>query len=206
MVPPSYRVRRATIEDLSALKSLWKSLRLPAEELEKRLTEFQVAEDANGKVLGTFGYQVHGRHACIHSEAFEDFAIAEDIRPLFWERIQALAMNHGVARIWTQEHAPFWSRNGFLAVTGETLQKLPPDWGRSQPHWLTLKLKDEEIIESFDKEVAMLLASERRRTAETIEKTKTLKSIVTLIGILIACAIFGAAIYVYMIRASLGVR
>ena len=206
MAPSSYRVRRATVEDIAALKSLWESLRPPVADLERRLTEFQVAEDANGKVLGTFGFRVNGRNACIHSEAFENFAIAEDIRPLFWERVQALAINHGIARLWTQEHAPFWSRNGFLAVTGETLQKLPQDWDRSQAHWLTLRLKDEEVIASFDKEVAMLMASERRRTAETIEKTKTLKSIVTIIGILIACAIFGAAIYVYMIRASLDVR
>lgn len=206
MATQNYRVRRATIDDIEVLKALWKSLELPVEDLERRLTEFQVAEDANGHVVGAFGVKVQARNACIHSEAFEDFAIAEEVRPLFWERVEVLAANHGIARLWTQEQAPFWSRNGFQPVTQETLQKLPAEWNSSRQHWLTSRLKDEEVFASLDKEVALLMASERRRTAQTIETTKTLKMVLTAIGILVACAIFGAAIYVYFVRASLGAR
>ena len=46
MTASTNRVRRATLDDLGALKPLWTSMRLPAADLEKRLTEFQVIESA----------------------------------------------------------------------------------------------------------------------------------------------------------------
>ena len=41
MAPAAFRVRRATLDDFEALKTLWISMRYNPEELEKRLTEFQ---------------------------------------------------------------------------------------------------------------------------------------------------------------------
>ena len=38
------------------------------------------------------------RQGLIHSEAFADYAMADQVRPSLWGRIQALAMNHGIAR------------------------------------------------------------------------------------------------------------
>ena len=49
------RVRRATLDDLVTLREIWFSMRLPADELEKHLKEFQVVEDAEGNVLGAVG-------------------------------------------------------------------------------------------------------------------------------------------------------
>ena len=54
----NYRVRRATLEDIGALSELWKSMRFPVEELSRRVTEFQVAEAADGKLLGALGMQM----------------------------------------------------------------------------------------------------------------------------------------------------
>ena len=51
MTPPNHRVRRATLDDLPALKPLWESMRFSVEDLEKRLTEFQVAENAQGEIV-----------------------------------------------------------------------------------------------------------------------------------------------------------
>ena len=83
-------------------------MRLPPDELEKRLTEFQVVETADGKLLGAIGIQIVRQHALLHSEGYSDFALADAARQLFWERVQTLASNHGVFRIWTQESSPFW--------------------------------------------------------------------------------------------------
>src|SRR5262245_24687114 len=104
----NYIVRRATLDDLDALRPIWETMRLPVEDLEKRLTEFQVAEAEDGRIVGTVGLQTVARHARIHGEAFADFAAADAVRPQFWERIQTLAINHGIVRLWTREEAPFW--------------------------------------------------------------------------------------------------
>jgi hypothetical protein len=49
---PVLRVRRATTDDRKSLKALWQSMLLPADELEKRLTEFQVVVTADDSALG----------------------------------------------------------------------------------------------------------------------------------------------------------
>ena len=41
------RVRRATLDDLTPLTALWQTMHFPAEEMGKRITEFQVAEGAD---------------------------------------------------------------------------------------------------------------------------------------------------------------
>ena len=56
-----YRVRRATLDDIRQLTTLWQSMQFPVEDLAKRVTEFQVAEDASGNVLGAVGLQSTSR-------------------------------------------------------------------------------------------------------------------------------------------------
>jgi N-acetylglutamate synthase-like GNAT family acetyltransferase len=204
MNPTDYRVRRATLDDISALKALWQSMRLPAADLERRLTEFQVVEGPDGKVLGALGFQITARQACIHSEAFTDFAIADTVRPVFLKRIQSLAMNHGVIRLWTREHAPFWTHYGFQPAGAAAREKLPPAWDPGAPDWLTFPMKDEEAIASVDKEFAMFMASEKQRTAQSLAQAKKFKQIVTAFALLVALAVLAAAAYVYFMRRSAG--
>src|SRR5689334_20536855 len=128
MTSTNYRVRRATLDDVGQLTTLWQSMRFPADELARRITEFQVAEALDGKVLGAVGLQIAQRHGRIHSEAFTDFALADQLRPLFWDRLQGVATNHGLLRFWTQEEAPFWSHCGLIAPDAEALEKLPLLW------------------------------------------------------------------------------
>lgn len=197
MNPSSYRVRRATLDDVGALRSLWETMRYRVGELEKRLTEFQVVEGPNGQVEGALGFQSVGRHARLHNEAFGDFALADTLRPLLWGRIQALAVNHGIARLWTQEQAPFWTQNGFQPAGPTTLQKLPPAWADTTERWLTLQLKDEEVITSLDKEFALFMESERQRSTRALEQARKLKVIVTVLALLIALGILIAAGLIY---------
>src|SRR5580765_7664226 len=140
MTASNYRVRRATLEDIGNLTELWKTMRFPAEDLGKRVTEFQVAENAEGKLLGAIGLQMAEKQGRIHSEGFTDFSLAEQLRPLLWERIQALATNHGLLRLWTKEDAPFWNRCGLVKADEDALSKLPAVWRNEPANWLTLKL------------------------------------------------------------------
>jgi len=197
MNPAGYQVRRATLDDIGELKALWDSMGYAAGDLERRLTEFQVVAGPDGPVMGALGFQIAERQARIHSEAFTDFSIADSVRPLFLKRIQSLAMNHGVVRLWTQEHAPFWTNYGFQRASAAALEKLPATWDPAAPDWLTFQMKDEETIASVDKEFAMFMASEKQRTAQTLASAKKLKVIVTVVAFVFALGILAAAGYIY---------
>ena len=105
-----YRVRRATLDDIGQLAAQWEAMHYPTEDLARRVTEFQVAEDPDGKVVGAVGLQIAERQGLVHSEAFSDFALAEHLRPLLWDRVHAVATNHGLLRVWTRGQAAFWNR------------------------------------------------------------------------------------------------
>src|SRR5271170_8121738 len=141
----SLRIRRATVDDLQTLKSLWDSMRLPADDLEKRLTEFQVVENSEGQILGAIGTQISKQHALLHNEGYSDFSVADSARQLFWERTQNLASNLGVFRLWTQERSPFWKSFGFQPPTAEFFTRLPAEWKNEfDGGWLTFQLKNED--------------------------------------------------------------
>jgi len=183
MSSPNYRVRRATLDDIGPLTALWKSMKFPADELAKRITEFQVAESDGGNLLGAVGLQIVDRLGCIHSEAFTDFALADHLRPLIWDRLHAVAANHGLLRLWTQEQAPFWNHCGLAKADAEALEKLPAAWRAGSAPWLTLKLKEDlEEVLSADKEFALFMESEKQRTQRALQHARLLKHLATLIA------------------------
>jgi len=197
------RVRRATTDDREGLKALWQSMLLPVDELEKRLTEFQVVESTDGRLLGAIGIQIVRQHAWLHSEGYLDFAYADQARQLFWERVQTLASNHGVFRMWTQESSPFWSQLGFRPASAGKLSELPPEWQPIRGEWFVLQLKDEEAIaNALDKDFAAFMSAEKRNTERTYEQARTLKNIITVIGFAIGILCFGFAAYLLIHRNS----
>ncbi|HEY5233358.1 MAG TPA: hypothetical protein VIK35_07495 [Verrucomicrobiae bacterium] len=202
MNPQTLRIRRATVDDSTALQMIWASMRLPAEELEKRLTEFQVVENSEGEVVGAIGVQFSGQHALLHSEGYSDFAIADAARQLFWERIQTLASHHGVFRIWTQERSPFWKSFGFQPPNTETLERLPAEWKNEfDGGWLTLQLKNEEAIAAaFEKQFAPFMAGEKGETKKISEKAKTINLVITIAGFTVGFLCIGIAIYLFVHR------
>src|SRR4051794_18584643 len=197
MSQADYRVRRATVDDLPGLNALWESMHFPALELEKKLTEFQLAETPDGQLLGALGMEIAGRHGRLHSEAFNDFALADLLRQHLWERMQSLATNHGMVRIWTQETAPFWTHSGLLPAEPESLKKLPAAWNTLPPQWLTLRLRDEEAVEvSLDKEFAKFKEFEKEGTDKAMRQARTLKMVATLLAIVLALLVGVISIYV----------
>jgi N-acetylglutamate synthase-like GNAT family acetyltransferase len=204
MNPGQLRIRRATVDDLPALKSLWLAARLPADELESRLTEFQVAE-SGGHLAGALGVQIIRRHARLHSEDYVDFALADAARECFWARIQTLAANHGVFRVWTQETSPFWTRWGFQPATAETLKRLPEEWKTLEGGWLTLELKNEEAINAaLENQFAGFMATEKKHTADVSAQAQKLRLAITIAGfaIFIICAII--AVFLLLHRPQTG--
>jgi len=202
MNPPVLRVRRATVDDLELLKSLWASMRLSPDELEPRLTEFQVVENPENQVLGAIGIQIVKQHALLHSEGYSDFSVADSARSLFWERIQTLAANHGVFRIWTQERSPFWKSFGFQPPAGEILPRLPEEWKNEfAGGWLTFQLKNEDVINAaFEKHSVSFAAAEKNETDRVSEKVRTINTIIIIAGFTIGIVSIGFAVYLFIHR------
>ena len=193
-------IRRATVDDLPSLRVLWETARLPADELENRLTEFHVVE-ADGRLAGALGVQIIRQYARIHSEDYADFSVTDSARPLFWERIQKLAANLGVFRIWTQETSPFWTRWGFQPANMETLSRLPEEWKNIEGRWLTLELKNEDAIKNaLQNQIAGYMDVEKQQTAKLAGQARNLRLIVTIFLFVIAIACFGVAVMLLMRR------
>ena len=203
MSSPNLRIRRATTDDFQSLRGLWNSMRFPADELERRLTEFQVVEADDGQIAGAIGLQITGQHALLHSEGYTDFSVADAARELFWERIQTIAAHHGVFRLWTQENSPFWVRWGFQPANAETLGRLPGEWKRSEEKWLTIQLKDEEALATLEKELSLFRESEKQRTARALDQARTMTTTITIIAFVVGIALIGLAIYLFLRRGFL---
>ncbi len=196
---PGLHVRRATVDDLAALRAIWLAMQLPAAELEKRLKEFQVVENAEGIVLGAAGIQFSRQHALLYGEGFSDFAVADAARELFWRRFEALAANHGIFRVWTRETSPFWTRWGFQPANGEILSRLPEEWKTPGGEWLTLELKNEAAVTAaLEDKFAGFMAAEKMQTARVAEKARTLKTVVTVLGFAIGILCIGLAAYLFI--------
>jgi N-acetylglutamate synthase-like GNAT family acetyltransferase len=197
---PRLHIRRATVDDLPALKSLWLAAQLPADELESRLTEFQVVE-ADGVFAGALGLQIRQQHARLHTEDYTDFSVADAARELFWERIQNLAANHGVFRLWTQEMSPFWTRWGFQPANAETLARLPEEWKKFEGHWLTLELKNEDAINAALKnQFGNFMDAEKKQTAQVAARARQLRTLFTVIFFAIGLVSIGFAVWLLLHR------
>ena len=198
MSSANYLVRRAVVDDLPALEPLWQSMNFSPEELEKRLTDFQVAVDGQEKVLGAVAFEVVGNQGRIHHEAFSDFGVADAVRLLFWEKLQMLAQNNLVFRVWTQETAPFWKQAGLQPPGKDELQKLPAKW-TAAGGWLTLQLKEEAAIQALTGtgEIEMLMQMERERTRHTLKRAKLLKTVATVLAIIFAVFVGAMILYAF---------
>jgi hypothetical protein len=194
-----YQVRRATTEDLEELYSLWQFGQLPAPDLEKSFTEFQVVVAPSGALAGAIGMRLSGLEACLHHETFSDFGLADPLRPLLWQRLQNLARNHGIFRLWTQEPAPFWRHEGFAPANGELLGKLPAQFGDARRPWLSLQIKDERALpESIDREFARFREMEQERTQRMLQRATSLRWLANILAIaLFLFVVFGA---IYLLR------
>ena len=194
-----YRVRRATLDDLVHLTAIWQPMDFRVDDLAKRVTEFQVAESPDGKILGALGLQISERQGLVHSEAFGDFALAEHLRPQLWDRLLAVATNHGLLRVWTRESAPFWNHCGMLQADAEAMQKLPVLWRGTSSGWLTLKLRDDvESVHSLDREFALFMQSEKQRTNRAFQQARIIKNIATLIAVVVFILVLAGAFWMIM--------
>lgn len=194
MNPANYEVRRATVEDLPALRELWQVAGFNPVDLEKRLAEFQVVA-SGARVLAALGLQIAGLHARIHSEVFAEPASSDLHRDLLWTRLQNVARNHGLVRLWTQEGAPFWASQKFAGASADAMGKLPAAFPAGGA-WLTLQLKEESAAPNVDREFELFKQSSAAEREGMLRKARALKLVAILISIVVlGLVVVGAIIY-----------
>ncbi|MGA2748487.1 MAG: hypothetical protein ABSG59_06905 [Verrucomicrobiota bacterium] len=196
----AYQIRRATTDDLPQLIVLWNAAQFPAPDLEKRFTEFQIAADSQGRLLAAIGLQIDAADGKVHSETFADFALSDDLRPLLWERLQTVAANHGLFRLWTEESAPFWRKAaGFSLAPADALSRLPALFGPAHERWLALRLKDESADPNLlDEQFRLFKETERARREKLLRRAQALKTIGT--GIAALLFIFAMSMLLWLVR------
>jgi N-acetylglutamate synthase-like GNAT family acetyltransferase len=182
--PANLQIRRANVDDLPSLKGLWSVARLPVLDLEKHLTEFQILTRQDGVILGAVAMRMAGGQGLLHSEAFYTPEHQDSYRPQLWERLQVLARNHGLTRVWTQEQSPFWHQAGFVPATATELKKFPPAFGDPRHPWTTLQLREEQLLNAtLEREFELFQTSQREGAERMMRQAKTLKWIAALIAI-----------------------
>jgi N-acetylglutamate synthase-like GNAT family acetyltransferase len=202
MTPANLQVRRATLDDLVMLRWLWQHAELPATSLEKRFTEFQVVETASGDLLAAIGFQIEGQHGKIHSEAYPSPELADELRPRLWERVLALARNHGLCQIWIPRSASvFWLEQEFEMAGSDALKKLPPTFAETDAAlWLTLKLREQTSEAAIlDQEFEVFRLTQKQESERRLRQARGLKVVALFIaGALLV--LVGFAIWYVLVR------
>lgn len=206
MTAPEYQARRATLDDLPALRPLWDAERLDANALEKRLTEFQVVCDASGTVIAAIGMLRCQQHALLHSEVFADFGLADTLRPLLWERLRAVGRNHALARMWTRESSHFWRGLGFDPPNEQQLTGFPASFGPVDAGPLyTLKVREDPFADMTPEQEEVLLKQHLRADTERmLQQARTLRTCAYIVSVvfIILLVVFGRYLWRYRARQS----
>jgi N-acetylglutamate synthase-like GNAT family acetyltransferase len=194
MTAADFRIRRATLDDLPALRALWQKSQLQPMDLEKRFTEMQVAETPDGQIAGAIGIKIERLHGQVHSEIISDPAHAAPLHEAFWQRLQILARNHGLFRLWTQSIDPYWTTLGFRKPDAKEQEKIPASFGAGE--FLTFPLKEETAEGvSVEKEFELFTQSQRMETERLMQQAQTFKKFAYALlalaigGLLVAAAI-----------------
>ena len=182
MDSPAHIARRATVEDLPALEGLWQSAGLPWEELEKFVTEFQVVPGEEGVLLAAIGLMVESHAALLHSEAVRLNGDEDSLRDALWRRIQIVARNQGVHRVWTQEDAGFWRDAGFLPANEGDLSGTGASFLQPGEGWSSFQLMDPARANAVAQEQLAVWQATRQQEAEEFgRKVKVFRTVAFLV-------------------------
>ena len=168
-----FQARRATLDDLSGLRQLWQNSGVYDRSLEKRLTEFQVVKDLKGTIVGCLGFQIAARQGKVDHCLCRKPEIKDSAHFLLWKRIQSLAQNHGLVRLWTQESDAFWTEHGFSEADDILRQKIPAEFGDSAEKWMTLQLRVESLDGlTLEQHLELFQRSQKENTQKALARIR----------------------------------
>lgn len=167
---PEIRARRATVDDLPGLHALWQRVGLPWDQLERFVTEFILVPNEDGLPLAAVGLQAEGDQGLVHSEAIlpgQDEAL---LRAALWQRLQIIARNQGIARLWTLEDAGFWTAT-FQRATPSDAASLTATFADPAASWWTYVLRDPARAQRLLDERMALWEAHRQSDASAFSET-----------------------------------
>lgn len=174
---PKFSARRATVEDLPQLISLWKLEQLPAEVLEKRFTEFQVVSDDAGQILAAIGMQISGAQGLLHGESIAKPELGNQLRTLLWNRLQTIIQNHALERLWTTIDFPFWRELGFDSAKPEQIAAVPAAFKSGAGHWRVKVLRAADANAAIEQEFARIKVLQQEESARIKDRARVLKRV-----------------------------
>ena len=192
-----FLVRRATVDDLPGLATLWARCGLQVLDLERHLTEFQLVSSWDGDLEAALALRIQGQEGLLHSEAFTQPDQADELRHLLWDRMRNLARNHGLVRLWTQEQGPFWHQAArFEVAQPEHLKRLPPAFGHPHQRWfLSILRHDAPEGPSLEQEFELFQQSSRASLNQVLDQTRKLRIAGYLVAVALFLGVFGLAAY-----------
>ena len=184
--PPALSARRATVEDLAALRVLWQAAGLPWDQLDRFVTEFQVVPASDDSMLGAVGFLVEGADALLHSESVAPGEQADEVRSALWRRVQIMGRNQGVHRIWTQEDAGYWSTCGFKVATAEPLGACKATFLDRAASWQVFEFPAPETVKArLDEQMAIWQATRAQEAEAMQERIRNFRNIAVLVATLV---------------------
>ena len=165
-----YRARRAHVDDLPGLQALWQRVGLPWDQLERFLTEFIVVPDPEGTILAAVGLQTEGDEGLVHSEAVIPRDDEADLRSALWQRLQIVARNQGVSRLWTLEDDAFW-QSVFAPAALPDIAASPIASADPEAPWTTLQLIDRARAQKLIDERMALWEASRQSDSSGLHDT-----------------------------------
>ncbi len=200
MEPPALSARRATVEDLPALQALWQQAGLPWLELERFVTEFQVVpSEVEGALLAAIGLLVEGNDALLHTEAVADSEQADELRATLWRRVQIVARNQGVQRLWTQEDADYWQASGFSKAAPATVAGATATFVDKSADWRICELIDPDKAKHLVDEQMAIWQAERAQEAEALQdKIRAFRTVAFGLAIMVTLVALGMLLYIGM--------
>ena len=167
---PEIRARRATVDDLPGLHALWQHAGLPWDQLERFVTEFILVPNDDGLPLASIGLQAEGDQGLVHSEAILPGQDDEALRAALWQRLQIIARNHGIVRLWTLEDAVFWTTR-FESAPDSVVRGLGATFADPTASWWICVLRDPERAQRLLDERMALWEAHRQSDAHQFSDT-----------------------------------
>ena len=172
MSKPSFHLRRATLEDLELLRGLWQIALFSHSDLEKHLTEFQVIEGDDGRLLGAIGIRLRQENAWIHHAAFTRPHTGIALREILWDRLKSMFRQHGVHRVWISQSEDYWSAVGFRTPTTEERNSVPPPFETLEKTLKVFVLRDEKSQKIIERKMLELQSLREEETAQLNHRTR----------------------------------